>query len=85
VAYAHPRRKGLPRLKVYVGEGCPTWATPDPTYAAWCSVEDWAANVEKVVALVKEAPRRRAEDMAAGLDAYRRRQEPSAPAPVQPG
>jgi hypothetical protein len=73
VAYAHPRKRGLPRLRVYVGEACPEWATPDPTYAPWCFVEDWSTNLERVVALLKEVPRRRAEDMTAGLDGYRRR------------
>jgi hypothetical protein len=76
VGYAHPRRRGLPRLKVYVGETCPEGVTPDTTYEAWCCVEDWDANLERVVALLKEAPRRRAEDMTAGRDAYRRRLQP---------
>jgi hypothetical protein len=42
VGYAHPRRMRPPRLRVYVGEACPEWATPDPTYESWCSVDDWA-------------------------------------------
>jgi hypothetical protein len=73
VAYAFPRKRGLPRLKVFVGETCPDWVTPDPTYAAWGYVDDWSSNVQRVVALCQDAPRRRAEDMAAGVDAYRRR------------
>jgi hypothetical protein len=76
VGYVHPRKTGAPRLKAYVGETCPEWATPDPTYASWCYVDDWNTNLEHVVALFKEAPRRRAEDMTAGRDAYRRRSHP---------
>jgi hypothetical protein len=76
VGYAYPRKKGMPRLKVYVGEACPEWATPDPTYASWCYTDDWATNLERVASLFKEAPRRRAEDMTAGRDAYRRRHQP---------
>ncbi len=75
VAYAHPRKRGLPRLQVFAGEACPEWTTPHPTYLAWCYVDDWSANVERVVALCKEAPRRRAADLAAGQDPYRRRAE----------
>jgi hypothetical protein len=73
VAYAYPRKRGLPRVRVFVGDVCPGWAAPDPTYAAWCYVDDWPTNVERVVALCKEAPRRRAEDLAAGRDPNRRR------------
>jgi hypothetical protein len=73
VGYAHPRKTGLPRLRVYAGEACPEWATPDPTYAYWCYLEDWSTNVERAVALFREAPRRRAEDLTAGRDAYTRR------------
>jgi hypothetical protein len=73
VGYAYPRKRGLPRVRVYLGGNCPEWVTPDPTYASWGFIDDWNANVERVVALFKEAPRRRAEDMAAGHDAYRRR------------
>jgi hypothetical protein len=80
VGYAYPRKRGVPRLRVYVGETSPEWASPDPTYAAWCFVEDWSGNVARVVALLKEAPRHRGEELAAGLDAYRRRAE----APVAP-
>jgi hypothetical protein len=76
VCYAHPRKKGLPRLRVYVGEACPEWATVDPTYSSWCYVDDWSTNLERVVALLKEAPLRRAEDLAAGRDPYRRRVQP---------
>jgi hypothetical protein len=76
VGYAYPRKKGLPRLRVYVGESCPEWATPDPTYEAWCFTEDWSTNLDRVVSLVKNAPHRRAEDMTAGRDAYRRRGQP---------
>jgi hypothetical protein len=81
VGYAHPRKTGAPRLKAYVGETCPEWATPDPTYASWCYVDDWNTNLERVVALFKDAPRRRAEDMTAARDAYRRRPQP----PGSPG
>src|SRR5262249_38836518 len=35
VGYAHPRKTALPRLRVYVGEQCPDWVTPDPSYTAW--------------------------------------------------
>src|SRR5262249_35587061 len=45
VGYVYPRKRGLPRLRVFVGEACPEWATPDPTYAAWCYVDDWSANI----------------------------------------
>jgi len=76
VGYAYPRKKGVPRLRAYVGETCPEWVTPDPTYASWCYIEDWNTNLERVVALFKEAPRRRAEDLTAGRDAYRRRTQP---------
>jgi hypothetical protein len=76
VGYAFPRKRWLPRLKAYVGETCPDWVTPDPTYASWGYTDDWGTNVERVVALFKEAPRRRAEDMTAGRDAYRRRPQP---------
>jgi hypothetical protein len=75
VGYAYPRKRGAPRLKVFTGEACPEWAMPDPTYAAWCYVDDWPGNIERVVALLKEAPRRRAEDLAAGQEPYRRRAE----------
>jgi Restriction Enzyme Adenine Methylase Associated len=76
VGYAFPRKRGMPRVRVFVGEVCPEWATPDTTYSAWCYVDDWINNVQKVVALLKDAPRRRAEDMTAGRDAYRRRPQP---------
>jgi hypothetical protein len=76
VAYAYPRKSGLPRLRAYVGETCPDWVTPDPTYASWGYIDDWSTQVERVVALLKESPRRRLEDMAAGRDAYRRRVQP---------
>jgi hypothetical protein len=76
VGYAYPRKKGLPRLRAYVGDACPEWATPDPTYESWCNIEDWSTDLGRVVALFKEAPRRRAEDMTAGRDAYRRRAQP---------
>jgi hypothetical protein len=76
VAYAFPRKTGLPRLKVYVGEACPEWATPDSTYAYWCYADDWGTNLERVLTLLKESPRRRAEDMTAGRDAYSRRSQP---------
>ena len=76
VCYVHPRKRGSPRLRVFVGENCPDWVTPDPTYSAWCYIDDWTVGTERVVALLKEAPRRRAEDLAAGGDAYRRRGEP---------
>jgi hypothetical protein len=76
VAYAYPRKKGLPKLRVYVGETCPEWVTPDPTYSSWCYIDDWSTNLERVVALCKDATHRRADDMAAGLDAYRRRTQP---------
>lgn len=88
VGYAYPRKKGLPRLRAYIGETCPEWATPDPTYASWCYIEDWSTNLERVVALFKEAPRHRAEDMTAGRDAYRRRAQPpgsTAPSSVDAG
>ena len=77
VAYAYPRRTGLPRLRVFVGEICPDWATPDSTYAAWCYVDDWSENLERVVALCKDAPRRRVAESAAGQAPYRRRSEKS--------
>jgi hypothetical protein len=54
-------------------ETCPEWVTPDPTYASWCFIDDWSTNLGRVVALLKEAPRHRAEDLTAGRDAYRRR------------
>ncbi|HLJ92944.1 MAG TPA: hypothetical protein VKU02_07110 [Gemmataceae bacterium] len=73
VGYAYPRKKGLPRIRVYVGDMCPEWATQDPTYGSWCYVDDWSTNLERVITLFKEAPRLRAEDMAAGRDPYRRR------------
>jgi hypothetical protein len=76
VGYVYPRKKGLPRLRMYVGETCPEWATPDPTYASWCYIDDWSTTLERVVGLIKEAPRCRAEDMTAGRDAYRRRTQP---------
>jgi hypothetical protein len=76
VGYAYPRKKGLPRLRAYVGDTFPEWATPDPTYASWCYIDDWSTNLERVVTLFKEAPRRRADDLAAGRDAYRRRMPP---------
>jgi hypothetical protein len=60
-------------LKVYVGENCPDWATPDTGYAAWALLDNWTTNYDRTIALLKEAPRQRATDMAAGLDAYRRR------------
>jgi hypothetical protein len=86
VGYAYARKKGMPRLRAYVGDHCPDWVTPDPTYAAWCYLDDWSTNVERVVALLNEAPRRRAEDMAAGKDAYGRRlQPPARTAPTLPG
>ncbi len=82
VGYAHPRKKGMPRLRAYIGETCPEWVTPDPTYTSWCYIDDWSTNLERVVALLKEAPRHRAEDMTAGRDAYRRRaQPPGSPPP----
>ena len=73
---AYPRKRCLPRVRVYVGETCLEWTTPDPTDAAWCFIDDWKTNVERVVALFEEAPRRRAEDMMAGRDPYRRREQP---------
>jgi hypothetical protein len=76
VGYAYPRKRGLPRVRVYVGETYPEWTTPDPTHAAWCYIDDWNTNIERVVALFKEASRRRAEDMMAGRDPYRRREQP---------
>ncbi|HLN32537.1 MAG TPA: hypothetical protein VK395_32715 [Gemmataceae bacterium] len=76
VAYAYPRKKGMPKLRVYVGETFPDWTTPDPTYAFWCYVDDWIANIPRVVNLLKAAPRCRAEDLAAGKDAYARREDP---------
>ena len=82
VAYAYPRKKGPPRLRVFVGETCPEWATPDPTYAVWCYIDDWSENIERVVALCKEAPRRRAADLAAGAEPYRRRAEKLGDTPV---
>jgi hypothetical protein len=85
VAYAQPRRRGLPRLRVYAGEACPGWATADPSYEAWCYVDDWNTNLDRVVALLKEAPQRRAADMAAGRDAYRRRAQPPGLTPALPG
>jgi hypothetical protein len=84
VGYAHPRKKGPPRLRVYVGETCPDWAIPDPTYAPWCFIDDWPTSVERVVALLKDAPRRRGEELAAGLDAYRRRAEVPSTSPPAP-
>ena len=75
VGYVHPRKKGLPRLRVYVGETYPEWATVDSTYSSWCYIDDWSMNLERVVALLKEAPLRRAEDLAAGRDPYRRRMQ----------
>src|SRR5205823_312654 len=71
VAYAYPRKRALPRVRVYVGENCPEWATPDPTYEPWCFIDDWSTNQERVVALLKAAPARRAEDVLAGRDVYR--------------
>jgi hypothetical protein len=83
VGYAYPRKTGAPRLRAYAGETCPEWVTPDTTYASWCYIDDWTTNLERVVALFKEAPRRRAEDMTAGRDAYRRRaQPPTSTAPL---
>jgi hypothetical protein len=76
VGYAYPRRKGMPKLRVYVGETFPDWATPDPTYAFWCYIDNWSANIPRVISLLKAAPRRRAEDLAAGKDAYARRGDP---------
>ncbi|HEV3083123.1 MAG TPA: hypothetical protein VGY66_25280, partial [Gemmataceae bacterium] len=73
VGYAYPRKKGLPRLGAYVGNTCPEWGTPDSTYDSWCYIDDWSTNLDRVVVLLKEAPRRRAEDLTAGRDAYRRR------------
>jgi hypothetical protein len=84
VGYAHPRKKGPPRLRVYVGEICPDWAIPDPTYAPWCFIDNWPSSLERVVALLKEAPRRRGEELASGLDAYRRRSEVPSPSPPAP-
>jgi len=78
VGYVLPRRRGLPRLRAFVGDNCPEWATPDTTYEPWCCIDDWGTNMERVAALLREAPRRRAEDMAAGRDAYRRRAQPAA-------
>jgi hypothetical protein len=71
--YAKPRKRGMPRLDVYVGDVCPDWCSPNATYGAWCEVEDWAENLAKTVELIRAAPRRRADDMAAGKDPYRRR------------
>ena len=76
VGYAYPRKGGVPRVRAYVGDGCPDWAKPDPTHAAWCHVDDWSSNLERVAALFREASRRRAEDMTAGRDPYRRREQP---------
>jgi hypothetical protein len=73
VAYAYPRKTGLPRLRVYVGGACPEWAIQDNTYAYWCYADNWSTNQDRVLALLKEAPRRRAEDMTAGREAYTRR------------
>jgi hypothetical protein len=73
IGYAYPRKRGGVRLRIYTGDVCPEWTTADPTYAAWCYVEDWAAVPEQTVALLKDSPRRRAEDMAAGRHAYHRR------------
>ena len=85
IGYAYPRKRGLPRVRVYVGKTCPEWTTPDPTHAAWCYIDDWNTNIERVVALFKEAPRRRAEDMMAGRDPYRRREQPPGEtAPLSP-
>ena len=81
VAYAYPRKRGLPRLRVFVGDACPEWATSDTTYTAWCFVDDWSTNLERVVTLCKEAPRRRAAELAAGADPYRRREEKGAEGP----
>jgi hypothetical protein len=78
VGYAFPRKRALPKLRAYVGDDCPEWVTPDPTYASWCYIDDWNTNMERVASLFKEAPRRRAEDMAAGRDVYRRRTQPPA-------
>jgi hypothetical protein len=75
VGYASPRKKELPRLRIYVGEKCPDWATPDSTYTYWCYIENWSTNLERVVALFKEASRQRAEDITLGRDAYTRRQQ----------
>jgi hypothetical protein len=77
VGYAHPRKKGLPRLMVCVGDAQPEGTTPHPGYAAWAFLEDWHANVQRSVTVLKEAPRRRAEELAAGWDAYRRREHPT--------
>lgn len=82
IGYAFPRKKGLPRLRAYVGDVCPDWATPDPTYAAWCFIDDWNSNLDRVVTLLREAPHRRAEDVTGGRDAYRRRPQPPSNAPV---
>jgi hypothetical protein len=76
VGYAYPRKTGAPRLRVYVGETCPESVTPDSTYAYWAYIDDWNTDLQRVVALFKEAPRRRAEDMTAGRDAYARRASP---------
>jgi Restriction Enzyme Adenine Methylase Associated len=82
VGYAQPRKRGLPRLRVYAGETCPGWATADPTYEAWCYVDDWSTNLDRVVVLFREAAHHRAEDMTAGRDAYRRRAQPPGMAPT---
>jgi hypothetical protein len=79
VAYAYPRKTGVPRLRAYVGETCPDWVTADTTYASWCNIDDWNTNLERVVALINEAPQHRNDDMTAGRDAYRRRSHPSSP------
>jgi hypothetical protein len=76
VGYAYPRKRGLPRVRAFMGDTCPAWVTPDPTYAAWWFIDDWSTNLERVVALFKEAPRHRADDLTAGRDAYRRRAQP---------
>jgi hypothetical protein len=77
VGYVFPRKRGLPRLRVYVGNTCPEWASPDTTYEWWCNVEDWSTSIDQVVGLLKVAPARRADDVAAGRDPYRRRSQPS--------
>jgi hypothetical protein len=78
IGYAYPRKKGLPRLRIYVGERCPKWATSDSTYEAWCYADDWGTNLNQVVALLRAAPGCRSLDMTAGRDAYRRRTQPPA-------
>jgi hypothetical protein len=83
IAYARPRKRGLPRLDIYVGDNCPDWCSPHSTYAAWCDAGDWSENIPKVVELIKLAPRHRSDDMALGKEPYRRRAEsptPSIPA-----